>query len=67
MIRGYMRVEEAATSSPNVRIMFFLFLLLYLVLGIICAVVLRRLFRHNPAEVELEKHLQSTEKEGPAS
>lgn len=50
IIRGYMRVEQAATSSPNVRILFFLFLLLYIVLGIICVSVLRRLFRNDPVE-----------------
>ncbi|WP_018754035.1 cytochrome ubiquinol oxidase subunit I [Paenibacillus sanguinis] len=55
IIRGYMRVEEAATTSPSVRILFFLFLLLYIVIGTICVIVLRRLFRNNPAEVELEK------------
>ncbi|TBL69914.1 cytochrome ubiquinol oxidase subunit I [Paenibacillus thalictri] len=57
MIRGYLRVEEAATASPNVRPLFFVFLLLYIVLGTLCAIVLRRLFRHNPAEAELERHL----------
>ncbi|MFB5678129.1 cytochrome ubiquinol oxidase subunit I [Paenibacillus terreus] len=67
IIRGYMRVEEAATSSPSVRILFFLFLLLYIVLGIMCVLVLRRLFRNKPAEAELEKlvneqHVQSVEK-----
>ncbi|MFD1989873.1 cytochrome ubiquinol oxidase subunit I [Paenibacillus nicotianae] len=55
IIRGYMRVEEAATSSPSVRILFFVFLLLYIVLGTICVLVLRRLFHNNPAEVEIEK------------
>ncbi|MFB6367220.1 cytochrome ubiquinol oxidase subunit I [Paenibacillus elgii] len=70
MIRGYMRVEEAATSSPNVRILFFLFLLLYIVLGIVCVFVLRRLFRDKPAEIELEQfvkknHVQSMEKGDP--
>ncbi|MBD2845405.1 cytochrome ubiquinol oxidase subunit I [Paenibacillus sp. IB182496] len=58
IIRGYMRVEEAATTSPSVVWLFFLFLLLYIVLGTISVIVLRRLFRHNPAEAELEKHLQ---------
>lgn len=57
MIRGYMRVEEAATSSPNVVYLFFLFLLLYIVLGWLCAIVLRRLFRGNPAESEYETHM----------
>ncbi len=70
IIRGYMRVEEAATSSPNVRILFFLFLLLYIVLGVMCVLVLRRLFRNKPAEAELaklvkEKNVQSMEKSEP--
>lgn len=70
IIRGYMRVEEAATTSPNVRILFFLFLLLYIVLGTMCVFVLRRLFRNKPAEVELdefvkEKRDQSTGKGEP--
>lgn len=55
IIRGYMRVEEAATSSPSVRILFFLFLLLYIVLGTLSVIVLRRLFLNNPAEAEMEK------------
>ncbi len=55
IIRGYMRVEEAATTSPSIMPLFFLFLLLYIVLGTLCIIVLRRLFRNNPAEVELEK------------
>lgn len=58
IIRGHMRVEEAATSSPNVVPLFFLFLLLYIVLGTLCIIVLRRLFRNNPAEAELENHLE---------
>jgi cytochrome d ubiquinol oxidase subunit I len=67
IIRGYMRVEEAATSSPNIRMIFFFFLLLYIVLGVMCVLVLRRLFNNNPAEVEMEKWMkekrnQSTEK-----
>jgi cytochrome bd ubiquinol oxidase subunit I len=70
IIRGYMRVEEAATTSPNVRILFFLFLLLYIVLGTMCVFVLRRLFRNKPAEAELdefvrEKRDQSTGKGEP--
>ncbi|WP_145413028.1 cytochrome ubiquinol oxidase subunit I [Paenibacillus xylanexedens] len=59
IIRGYMRVEEAATSSPSVRILFFVFLLLYIVLGVICVLVLKRLFNNNPAEVEMERWSQA--------
>ncbi|WP_461671310.1 cytochrome ubiquinol oxidase subunit I, partial [Mycobacterium tuberculosis] len=69
MIRGYLRVEEAATSSPSVVVLFFLFLLLYIVLGILCFVVLRRLFRNKPADLEFnqavqDKELPSAGKEG---
>lgn len=55
ILRGYMTVEEAATSSPYVGLMFFLFLALYIVLGTLCVITLRKLFRNNPAEFELEK------------
>lgn len=55
ILRGYMRVEEAATTSPSVRLLFFLFLFLYVVLGAVSVLVLRRLFNHNPAETEMEK------------
>ncbi len=68
IIRGYMRVEEAATTSPSIMPLFFLFLLLYIVLGTLCIIVLRRLFRNNPAEVELEKiaatHAAKVKEEG---
>ncbi|QQK80698.1 cytochrome ubiquinol oxidase subunit I [Salicibibacter cibi] len=57
IIRGFMTVEEAATSSPYIGLMFLLFLALYIVLGTLCIVVLRKLFRGNPAELELEKEI----------
>lgn len=62
IIRGYMRVDEAATTSPSIMPLFFVFLLLYIILGTLCIVVLRRLFRNNPAEAELEKaaHAEAT-------
>lgn len=71
IIRGVMTVEEAATTSPTVRTLFFVFLLLYIVLGIMCVIVLRRLFNNKPAEVELENWSkenpdQTIEQEGPA-
>lgn len=55
ILRGYMKVEEAATTSPYVGLMFVLFLGLYIVLGTLCIVTLRKIFRNNPAEFELEK------------
>ncbi|WP_404451274.1 cytochrome ubiquinol oxidase subunit I [Virgibacillus necropolis] len=62
IIRGYMTVEEAATSSPYIGLMFFLFLGLYIVLGTLCLVTLRKMFRNNPAEEELEKQYPTIEK-----
>ncbi|HLR62272.1 MAG TPA: cytochrome ubiquinol oxidase subunit I [Lentibacillus sp.] len=62
IIRGYMTVEEAATSSPYIGLMFILFLALYIVLGTLCIITLRKVFRNNPAEEELEKQYPSVEK-----
>ncbi|MCT2535376.1 cytochrome ubiquinol oxidase subunit I [Aquibacillus koreensis] len=56
IVRGYMTVDEAATSSPYIVHMFFLFLALYIVLGTLFVITLRKLFKDNPVEVELEKH-----------
>ena len=62
ILRGYMKVEEAATSSPYVGLMFILFLGLYIVLGTLCVVTLRKLFKNNPVEFELEKTYPELEK-----
>nr|WP_110943522.1 cytochrome ubiquinol oxidase subunit I [Virgibacillus senegalensis] len=55
ILRGYMKVTEAATTSPHVGWMFLLFLGLYIVLGVIGVRVLRKLFQNNPVELELEQ------------
>ena len=55
IVRGYMKVEEAATNSPYVGLMFILFLGLYIVLGTLCIVTLRKMFKNDPVEFELEK------------
>ncbi|QJD82954.1 cytochrome ubiquinol oxidase subunit I [Cohnella herbarum] len=55
ILRGYMRVSDAATTNPHVGITFWLFAALYLLLGIVCLLVLSRLFRNKPAELELEE------------
>ncbi|OZS76753.1 cytochrome ubiquinol oxidase subunit I [Tetzosporium hominis] len=55
ILRGIMTVDEAATSSGSVDIMVIAFALLYLILGIGSVVVLRRMFRNNPVEKELDK------------
>lgn len=54
ILRGIMRVEDAATTSPHVDIMLILFAGLYLVLGVGSIVVLTRMFRKNPVEQEIE-------------
>ncbi len=54
ILRGYMRVSEAATTNPHVGAAFWMFAALYALLGIVCLVVLARLFRNKPAELELE-------------
>lgn len=54
ILRGYMRVSDAATTHPHVQLTFWLFVLLYLVLGTVCTLVLSRLFRNQTAEMELE-------------
>ncbi|MBM7647291.1 cytochrome d ubiquinol oxidase subunit I [Bacillus ectoiniformans] len=55
ILRGYMKVAEAATTGDGVGLTFILFALLYLVLGVICAVVLIKMFKNAPAEAELEQ------------
>ncbi|WP_277586334.1 cytochrome ubiquinol oxidase subunit I [Psychrobacillus antarcticus] len=54
ILRGIMRVEDAATTNPHVDIMLILFAGLYLVLGIGSIVVLSRMFKKNPVEQEIE-------------
>lgn len=59
ILRGLMRVEDAATTSGHVDTMLILFSLLYLVLGIGSVVVLTRMFRRNPVEKELaDRHAE---------
>ncbi|MEI3600096.1 MULTISPECIES: cytochrome ubiquinol oxidase subunit I [unclassified Oceanobacillus] len=60
IMRGIMTVSEAATTSDYVGLMFVLFALLYLILGIGTIVILRKMFANNPIEKELAK-VQSTQ------
>ncbi|OKL37267.1 cytochrome ubiquinol oxidase subunit I [Domibacillus mangrovi] len=55
ILRGYMKVAEAATRSDDVGITFIMFALLYLVLGVMTVIVLIKMFKNSPAEAELEK------------
>ncbi|QED46526.1 cytochrome ubiquinol oxidase subunit I [Cytobacillus dafuensis] len=54
ILRGLMKTENAATSSGQVDLMLILFSGLYLILGIGVIVVLRRMFKRNPVEKEME-------------
>ncbi|MFJ7828341.1 cytochrome ubiquinol oxidase subunit I [Psychrobacillus sp. NPDC096623] len=54
ILRGLMRVEDAATTSGHVDKMLILFAGLYLILGVGSVVVLTRMFRKNPVEREIE-------------
>jgi cytochrome d ubiquinol oxidase subunit I len=54
ILRGYMKVSEAATTSTSVGWMLVLFILLYLVLCFSCIRVISKLFRNKEAEKELE-------------
>ncbi|WP_099157929.1 cytochrome ubiquinol oxidase subunit I [Virgibacillus ndiopensis] len=62
ILRGYMKVDHAATTSPHVDSMFFLFLALYIILGTLCVIVLRKLFRDSPVEIELEERYPNIKK-----
>lgn len=55
IVRGLMTTAQAATKSSYVDIMLYLFILLYLTLAISIIIVLKRVFKGNPAEVELKK------------
>ncbi len=59
ILRGYMKVAEAATRGEGVGLSFILFTLLYLVLGIFSTVVLIKMFKNKPAEAELEQRFPS--------
>jgi cytochrome d ubiquinol oxidase subunit I len=50
---GHMLTPEGATTSDKVDIMLYLFAGLYAVLCVTCVVVLRKMFKHNPAEREM--------------
>ena len=63
ILRGYMKIAEAATHADGVAWIFAMFLALYLMLGILCVVVLIRMFKNKPAEAELEKRFPANRKE----
>lgn len=58
ILRGIMRTEQGATTNDQVDLMLVLFCILYLILGIGSIVVLRRMYRANPIELEIETRSQ---------
>jgi cytochrome bd ubiquinol oxidase subunit I len=55
ILRGYMKVADAATKADGVGLTFVMFVALYILLGILCVVVLIKMFKNKPAEAELEQ------------
>lgn len=55
IIRGYMRVSEAATQAGGITLVTTLFGLLYLLLLVTSAYVLIRMFKNQPAYKDVEK------------
>ncbi|NQD65210.1 cytochrome ubiquinol oxidase subunit I [Bacillus haikouensis] len=55
ILRGYMKVADAATKADGVGLTFMMFVALYVLLGILCVVVLIKMFKNKPAEAELEQ------------
>ncbi|MFR9710447.1 cytochrome ubiquinol oxidase subunit I [Paenibacillus sp. MB22_1] len=55
IIRGYMKVGEAATTSESVGPMLLMFAVLYLVLCLSCVYVLSRMFRNKDVLTELRQ------------
>jgi cytochrome d ubiquinol oxidase subunit I len=53
ILHGYMKTSEGATTSDHVGLILIVFASLYALLGFTSIRILRRLFRNNPAEVEL--------------
>lgn len=55
IMRGYMKVADAATKADGLGLTFALFVGLYILLGVLCVVVLIKMFKNKPAEAELEQ------------
>lgn len=55
IIRGYMRVSQAATQAGGITLVTILFGLLYFVLLVTSAYVLLRMFKNKPAQEDVDK------------
>ncbi|TCT24553.1 cytochrome bd-I ubiquinol oxidase subunit 1 apoprotein [Melghiribacillus thermohalophilus] len=56
ILRGYMKVPEASTTSPHVGTLIIVFAVLYVILAVGSAIVLRKMFKNNPPEKELQEY-----------
>ncbi|PTL16728.1 cytochrome ubiquinol oxidase subunit I [Staphylococcus gallinarum] len=55
MVRGYLKVADAATQAGGLTLVTVLFALLYIILIVTSAYVLIRMFKHKPAYKDVEK------------
>lgn len=55
ILRGYMKTSEGATTAPYVDVLLLFFIALYIGLAIVSTTVLRRMFRNNTVEQEIEQ------------
>ena len=55
MVRGYLKVADAATQAGGLTLVTVLFALLYIVLIVTSSYVLIRMFKHKPAYKDVEK------------
>lgn len=55
ILRGYMKTSEGATTAPYVDVLLLFFIALYAGLALVSTTVLRRMFKNNTVEQEIEQ------------
>ncbi|MED4728214.1 cytochrome ubiquinol oxidase subunit I [Aneurinibacillus migulanus] len=55
ILRGYMKTSAGATTADYVDILLICFIVLYALLAIVSTIVLRKMFKNNPVEQEVER------------
>lgn len=55
ILRGYMKTSEGATTAPYVDVLLLFFIALYAALALVSTTVLRRMFKNNTVEQEIEQ------------
>jgi cytochrome d ubiquinol oxidase subunit I len=51
VIQGVLRTADAVTPMPGLTVPFVAFTLLYVLLGVVVLVILRRIVRHTPVDL----------------